>query len=147
MLVRKCFAHALTRLVHRDAAEVARDRREVHVLEDAEPTAIGREIGKRDRTTVVDPEDLARSDIADELRADGLKRAGLARDEPRVTLTAQAERAHAERVADRVERRGRQHHERPRAAKLRQRAYEPLVPGRTVLARDRLRDDLGVAGR
>src|SRR5437899_4500274 len=145
MLVGERLAHALAGRVDGDAAQVARDRGEVHVLEYAEPAPIRREVGDRDRSTVVDTQHLAGGDVTDERRADGLERAGLARDEPGVPLTTEAQRTHAERIADRVERRGREDHERPRATQLRQRARKPLVPRRAALVRDDLRDHLRVA--
>src|SRR2546426_508079 len=77
--------------------------------------------------------------------AAGFARARLARHEPRGGLATEAQRTHAERIADRVEGGGREDHERPRATELRQRARKPLVPRGTALVRDDLRDHLGVA--
>ena len=76
------------------------------MLEDAEAAAVRREIRDRHRAAVVDSQNFAGSDIADKSRAHRLERARLARHQPGVALPAEAERAHAERVAHRVERGG-----------------------------------------
>src|SRR5947208_14584922 len=115
------------------------------MLKDAQTTAVRGEVGDRHRTRVVDPQHLSRRDIADEPRADGLERAGLARHEPGVAFAAEAERTDTERGAQRVEGGWCEDHERPRALELRQSASQAVVPRRAVFTRDDLGDHLGVA--
>src|SRR5439155_2000687 len=146
-LVGEDLAHPLARRIHRDAAEPARGRGEIHVLEDAEPAAlVRREVRDRDGPAIVDAQHLAGRDIAHELRADRVERARLARDQPRAALSTEAQRANAERIADRIERGRREEDERPRAHERRQRMRDALVPAGPRRVRDRLRDDLGVGG-
>src|SRR6266478_1607689 len=67
------------------------------------------------RSAIVDAQHLARRNVAHEGGADRVERARLARDQPRAALAPQAERPHAERIADRIERARREEDERPRA--------------------------------
>ena len=74
------------------------------MLEHAQPAAARRKVRDGQGTAVIDPEDLAWRDVADESRAYRFQRASLARHEPRVAFPTEAERTHAERVTHRVER-------------------------------------------
>src|SRR5207244_11854591 len=82
VLVGKGLAHTLACRIDRGASKIARGRREVDMLEDAQTTSVRGEVGDRHRAGVVDPQHLSRRDVAAEPRADRLERAGLARDQP-----------------------------------------------------------------
>src|SRR6058998_4410147 len=92
MLVGERLTHPLACRVDRHAADVARRRREVHVLEHAEAAPAGREVGDRHGAAAVDTEHLARRDLAHKDGANCLERARLARDQPGLALAPEAER-------------------------------------------------------
>src|SRR5439155_25108950 len=58
-LAGKGLAHTLACRIDRGASKIARDRREVDMLEDAQTTAVRGEVGDRHRAGVVDPQHLS----------------------------------------------------------------------------------------
>ena len=90
---------ALTRLV--DAAPLYDAVRagEVNVLEDAETGVAIVEWPQASYAAPANDDDLSCCDIADELGADDVERAGLLGEDPGVGETAENQRPHAERIA------------------------------------------------
>ena len=75
---------------------------QVDVLEDA-ALGLGRGEARAAQAVGVDRQQLAGLDLADERRADDVQRGGLAGDHPAAVEPAEHQRAHAVRVAGRVE--------------------------------------------
>jgi hypothetical protein len=130
-----------------DAREPGVGAGEIEELEDAERSAaVGRRRLQRHHTVSVDQHGLAAIDLAHELGADEVERAGLRRGDPVVADPSEAERAHASRVAKRDQAVLRERDARERAVQLRDRAGDRLFE-RGVVVRDQRRDHLAVGGR
>ena len=103
-LLREALAHPHARAMHLDASDLRVGPREVHVLEDAERAPRGGDGLRGVQTLGVDPDDLARLHVADDLGADEVERARLGRDRPVVAQSTERERTESARVAKRNER-------------------------------------------
>ena len=143
-------AHVRAHLADVDALERAVGPREVDVLEnaEAEPVASAGTGCERAQAVLVDDDDFARLDVADEFGAgDDVERAALAREHPRVVDLADAERAEAERIAHADDFALAQEHERKRAVDLAQRLDEAAVAEAVRRLRHEMQDDLAVDRR
>ena len=118
-LAREFLAHALPGEVDALAIEVRVGPRDVDELEDAE-LRLG--LGEADRTHArrVDRDQFAGLDVAHEMRADDIERAGFAGQHPAAFRATEYERAEPVRVAHAEEVRFVHQHERERAGQLRQ---------------------------
>ena len=94
-----------------------------------------------------DDDDLSGLDVAHELGADDVERAGLRGQDPGLAEPAEHQRPHAERVAHPDDLVLRQRHQRIGALDLPQRIGQPIDDGVLEARRDQMDDDLGVAGR
>ena len=97
-------AHPYAGSVHLDAADARVGPREVDVLEDAERVPPRRHGLRCVQPVRVDPDDLARPDVADDLCADQVERTGLGRHHPVVADLPERQRSEPARVAKRDER-------------------------------------------
>ncbi len=132
------------------AIEVGVGPCDVHELEDTE-LRLG--LGEADRTHArrVDRDQFAGLDVAHEMRADDIERAGFAGQHPAAFRATEHERAESVRVAHAEEVRFVHEHERERAGQLRQHLLQRslelaavgAVAGR-VLARQELADQFTV---
>ena len=99
---------------------------------------------------VVDHDQLARLNVAHEVGADDVERAGLAREHPTagalVADAAQDQRSHTERVAYAHQRLGGQRHQRIGADHLLQRVDQPIDHGGVKADRDQVDEHLGIGG-
>ena len=99
---------------------------------------------------VVDHDQLARLDIAHEVGADDVERAGLGGQHPAagalVADAAQDQWSHAERVAHAHQRLGGQRHQRIGADHLLQRVDQPIDHGGVKADRDQVDEYLGIGG-
>ena len=87
------------------------------------------------------------ADVAHEIGADNVERAGFRGQDPGVAEPAQHQRPHAQRVAHADELVLRQRRQRIGALDLAQRVGQPVDDGFLEAGRDQVDDDLGVAGR
>ena len=94
-----------------------------------------------------DHDDLAGLDVAHEIGADDVERAGLRGEDPGFAEPSEHQRPHAQRVAHADDPVLRQRHQRIGALDLAQRIDQPLDDGVFQAGRDQVDDDLGVAGR
>ena len=88
-----------------------------------------------------------RLDVAHEIGADDVERAGLRGEDPGIAEPAEHQRPHAQRVAHADHPVLRQRDQRIGALDLAQRVDQPLDDGVLEARRDQVDDDLGVAGR
>ncbi len=96
----------------------------------------------------VDAHDLAGRDLAQVVGADGRQRARLRCDHVAVVaIRSDAQRAHAPRIAERVDCVARAHHDRVRALRDAHRRHDLVGPGCAAGERDRLGEDLRIRGR
>ena len=99
---------------------------------------------------VVDDDDLARLDVADEVGADDVERAGLAGQHPAAGAlsadAAQDQRPHAQRVAHAHQRLVRQRHQRVGADHLLQRVDQTVHHGGIQADGDQMDEHFGVGG-
>ena len=151
-LAGELLAHALARAVHALAVELRVGAGDVDELEQAE---LRRGLGEPDRAHAgrVDRDQLARLDVADEVRADDVERGRLAREHPTAFGAAEHERAEAVRVAHAEQVRLVHQHERERAGEARQHLLERVLEIAAVgaelvgvLAGEQLADQLAVGG-
>ena len=145
-LPREPLAHADARAVHLDAGEPRVGPCEVDVLEDAERAPARRHRLGGVEPVLVDPDHLARTDVAHELGPDEVERARLRGDDPVVLDPAEREGAEAERVAKRDERALDERRDRVRALETLHRRRDRLGERRRV-ARDESGDHLRVEAR
>ena len=96
---------------------------------------------------VVDEDQLAGLDVADEARADHVERDRLGGEDRRFAELAHDERADAERIAAGDQPLVGQHDQRVGAFDLLQRVDEAVERVAQIGGRDEVDDDLGVAGR
>ena len=140
-------AHPHARAVHLDALELGVGAREIEVLPDAERAALARvEHLDRLEAVLVGDHELARLDLAHDLRADEVERARLRRDEPGVVELPDHERPEAVRVAEGDELPFGERDDRVRAVEPSHRVRGRLRERRLVV-RDERRDELGVGRR
>ncbi len=137
----------LADLIHVAAVNLAVGPREIHVLEDASLGRRVRERTHRSQPALVDDDHLARIDFSNIFGAHQVQRAGLRRHDRRAVQIAEYQRTEALRVAHRDHRIFRQHHQRVRAAHLRQCLRHPLRQGRLVRRRDQMNHHLAVRRR
>ena len=132
MLEREESSRAASRLV--DVASVYRrvGTREINVLENAHPVgSLSAVLRDTANAALVEYDDLARLDIADELRADGIERAALGRDDVRAVLRLSvAERTEAVLISCGDHLRRRHNEERVRAFYPVHRAADSLLDAR-----------------
>ena len=102
---------------------------------------------QRAQPAAPDHHHLAGLEIALELGADQVERAGLARDDPGAAEPRQRERAEAERIARRDERVVGEHHQAVGALHARERVDQPILGMRLARAREQVHDHLGVRRR
>src|SRR6516162_4991749 len=138
---------ALARLVDAPAFYDAVGAGEVDVLEDAETGVAVVERPQTLHATPVDDDDLSRLDIADELGADDVERAGLRGEDPGVGEAAENQWPYAERIAQSDQLLLRERHQRKGTLDLPQRVDQPVDDGLFEAGRDQVNDNLGVAGR
>ncbi len=119
---------------------------EIDVLEDAEPAVATAERQQAPYTVRVDDDDLAGSDVAHEICADDVERAGFRSQDPGLPEAAQHQRPHPQRVAHAYQFVLRQCRQRIGALDLSQRVGQPVDDGLLEARRDQVDDDLGVAG-
>ena len=124
-LPRETLAHADASTVHLDAADPRVRASEVDVLEDAQRVTPSRNGLGSVYALVVDPHDLARAYVANDLGPDEVERARLGRDDPVVSDAAERERAEAERVTERDERPVHESRDRVRALEAGHRSALP----------------------
>ena len=105
-----------------------------------------RERIQRSHALFVDHEDLAGLDLAHVLGADQIERAGLRRDDRRAVEIAEDQRTKALRIAHRDQRVLGQHHQRVRAAHLRERLDHALGQIGRMRAGDQMDDEFAVRG-
>ena len=111
------------------------------------PCSAGSTACARAHAVLVDQHQLAGRDLALELGADEVERAGLGGEHPLAVLAApEAERPEAVRVAEADQRALRERDHRERAVEPRHRAGDRVLERRLVV-RDQRRDQLGVGGR
>ena len=153
---RQLHPDALARLIYSVAVQHRVGPGEVDVLEHAEPGGLVAERADRAHAVVVDDDDLARLDVAHELGADDVERAGLARQHPgRLAIglpvlvlidPPQDQRPHAERVAHADQRLLAQHHQRVRAQHLLQCVGQPVGDAGVEADGDQVDEHLAVGG-
>ena len=145
---RELLAHPHARVVHLDALEPAVGAGEVEELPDAERAAVGavERLGRMEAVGVGDDE-LARLDLADELGADEVERAGLdAKTQCASSQPPDHERPEAVRVAEGDEPSLRERDDGVGAVETLHRVRHGLVERRLVV-RDQRRDELAVGRR
>ena len=120
--------------------------REVDVLQQAERGTLGALAlkGPRLHARPVDAHDLARLDLAYELRAERVERAGFRGEHPAAAEAAEAERADAERVAHAEQRVRGQQRQRVGPGGAPHHVVEALLPVAPGGGREELREHLGV---
>ncbi len=134
-LLREPLAHAHARTVHLDAADTRVGACEVDVLEDAQSVASGRHGLGRVQPLLVDPDDLARPHVADDVGTDEIEGARLGGDDPVLADLAERQRAKPERVTERDERPVDERGDRVRAFEPLHRRCDSFGERRSGLAR------------
>ena len=131
--------------VHAAAGDRGVGAGQVDVLEDA-ALGLGGGEALAAQAVLVDRDELARLDLADEGGADDVQRRGLAGDHPAALEPAEHQRAHALRVAGGVEGVLVHEHEAERAAQLRQHLHRGGLDREVGVRRDQRGDQVGVVG-
>ncbi len=148
MLPGELRAHAHARLVQQLAAHSRVRPGEVDVLQQAERAPLRLDGTPRGDAGGVQPHDLARLDLAQELGADLVQRARFRGDDVAAAVDpSDAERPDAVWVADAEDRVPREHRERVRAVRTAHHLREALFPRGAGGGGDQLRQHLGVSGR
>ena len=119
-------ADALARLVDAGALDDAVGPGEIDVLEDAEPAVAAAERQQARDPVGADDDDLAGGDVAHEIGADDVERAGFRGQDPGLAEPAQHQRPHAQRVAHADHLVLRQRRQRIGALDLAQRVDQPV---------------------
>ncbi len=155
-LPRELDADPLARLVHPAPVEHAVRTREIDILEHAEPSRLRAERLDAPHPRIVDDHDLARIDVAHELRVHDVERARLARQHPRAGAASrlarradppQDQRPHPQRIAHPDQRVRRQRHQRVGAHHLLERVDQPVRHRRIEADRDQVDEHLAVGAR
>src|SRR6478752_5902237 len=145
VLAREDAAHLDAGLVHDASADDGVGAGEVDVLEDA-ALGLGRRELVRAQAVLVDDDELAGLDLADDGRADRLQGCGLGRDDPATLEAAEREGTHAPRVAGGIQRRLVHEDEGERALELGQQLEGGLLGRAVLVGREQRRDERGVGG-
>ncbi len=146
-LARELGADALAHLVDAGAVDHGVGPREVDVLEDAGAPTRPRERLQGTHAPLLENHHLPGLDVAHELRADDVERAGLRGQDVRLAEPAEDERAHAQRIAHADDRRVGEADERVGALHLAQRIDQAVDHAGASGGRDEMDDDLGVGRR
>ena len=144
-LARQAAAEVGSDLVDALAEDVAVGPREVDVLEHALRDAGRGERLERSQPVRAHDHDLAGLDVAHVGRADQIERAGFGADHPRVAEPADRQRPESVRIADADQPILRHHHERERAAHLRDGVDDGRFGTFFARAREQVDDHFGVA--
>ena len=140
-------AQLAARAVHRLAEDGAVGAGEVHQLEHAAAHRPGRQPGQLGDLAVLDPDELARLELAGDVRADQVERAGLRRHDHPAAEAAQHERPEAPAVDHGVERAADRDHQAVGAVHLLERVPDLALDRVGLRAGDQVHQHLGVATR
>ncbi len=146
-LARQLGADPLARLVDAAALDDAVGTGEVDVFEDAEPPRAAAEGVLRTNARGVDDDELAGLDVAHEVGADDVERAGFRGEDVALAEPAEDERPDAERIAHADHHVVGQRHQRIGALDLLEGLDQPVDDVAARRRRHQVGDDLGVGGR